>query len=90
LGIDIGGTFTDLVTMDQVSGELAMLKTPSTPAHPSRAVINGLEELVMRDRIEPAAITYFVHGTTLALNTVIQRSGARTGLLVTAVFADIL
>jgi N-methylhydantoinase A len=90
LGIDIGGTFTDLVTMDQVSGELKMLKTPSTPAHPSRAVINGIEELVTRDRIEPAAINYFVHGTTLALNTVIQRSGARTGLLVTSGFADIL
>ncbi|MDF2757859.1 MAG: hydantoinase/oxoprolinase family protein, partial [Thermomicrobiales bacterium] len=41
LGIDIGGTFTDLVTMDESSGQLAMLKTPSTPAHPSEAVING-------------------------------------------------
>jgi N-methylhydantoinase A len=90
LGIDIGGTFTDLVTMDQASGALTMLKTPSTPAHPSRAVINGIEELVSRDQIEPAAINYFVHGTTLALNTVIQRSGARTGLLVTAGFGDVL
>jgi N-methylhydantoinase A len=90
LGIDIGGTFTDLVTMDESSGQLAMLKTPSTPAHPSQAVINGIEELVTRDQIDPSAITYFVHGTTLALNTVIQRSGARTGLLVTSGFADIL
>ncbi len=90
LGIDIGGTFTDLVTMDESSGQLAMLKTPSTPAHPSQAVINGIEELVTRDQINPSAITYFVHGTTLALNTVIQRSGARTGLLVTSGFADIL
>lgn len=90
LGIDIGGTFTDLVTMDQQSGKLSMLKTPSTPAHPSRAVINGIDELVHRDRIEPSQISYFVHGTTLALNTVIQRSGALTGLLVTAGFGDIL
>jgi N-methylhydantoinase A len=90
LGIDIGGTFTDLVTMDQITGALSMLKTPSIPAHPSRAVINGIEELVDRDRIEPSQISYFVHGTTLALNTVIQRSGALTGLLVTAGFGDIL
>ena len=90
LGIDIGGTFTDLVTMDQQTGTLSMLKTPSTPAHPSRAVINGIDELVTRDRIEPSQIAYFVHGTTLALNTVIQRSGALTGLLVTRGFGDIL
>ena len=90
LGIDIGGTFTDLVAMDQATGELLMLKTPSVPAHPSRAVINGIEEMVERFRLDPAAIPYFVHGTTLALNTVIQRTGARVGLLVTQGFADIL
>ncbi len=90
LGIDIGGTFTDLVTLDQNKGMLSMLKTPSTPTHPSRAVINGIDVLVSRVQIEPSHISYFVHGTTLALNTVIQRSGALTGLLVTTGFGDIL
>lgn len=90
LGIDIGGTFTDLVMMEQETGELRMLKTPSIPAHPSRAVVNGIQEMVDRFQIDPTAITYFVHGTTLALNTVIQRSGARTGLIITKGFADIL
>ena len=90
LGIDIGGTFTDLVTMDQRSGTISLMKTPSTPAHPSQAVVNGISELVARDQVDPAEISYFVHGTTLALNTVIQRSGALTGLLVTRGFGDIL
>src|SRR5256885_15366884 len=65
LGIDIGGTFTDLVVMDQETGELLMLKTPSVPAHPSHAVINGIEEMVERFRLDPGAIPYFVPGTTL-------------------------
>jgi N-methylhydantoinase A len=90
LGIDIGGTFTDLVTMDQETGQMRLLKTPSIPEHPSRAVITGVEAMVAQFDIDPAAITYFVHGTTLALNTIIQRTGAPTGLLVTRGFADIL
>jgi N-methylhydantoinase A len=90
LGIDIGGTFTDLVLVDEVGGSARLLKTPSTPDHPSQAVTNGIRELVGSFGVDPSEIDYFVHGTTLALNTVIQRSGARTGLLVTDGFADIL
>ena len=90
LGIDIGGTFTDLVLMDEASGEMLSFKTPSVPDDPAQAVLNGIELLRREHGIAPASIGYFVHGTTLGLNTVIQRAGARTGLLVTKGFRDIL
>jgi N-methylhydantoinase A len=90
LGVDIGGTFTDLMLLEESSGALHMLKTPSVPGAPAQAVIDGIEKLIARERIDPAGIAYFCHGTTLALNTIIQRNGAATGLLVTAGFRDVL
>jgi N-methylhydantoinase A len=90
LGIDIGGTFTDITLFDERSGALHILKTPSVPAHPSRAVVNGLREVAEAHGVEAADIGYFVHGTTLALNTLLQRNGARCGLLVTKGFKDLL
>lgn len=90
LGIDIGGTFTDLVLMDETSGETLSFKTASVPSDPAQAVLNGIELLQKEHGIEPGSIGYFVHGTTLGLNTVIQRAGATTGLLVTKGFRDIL
>jgi N-methylhydantoinase A len=90
LGIDIGGTFTDLVLMDGDNGEMISFKTPSVPSDPAQAVLNGVAVLRDEHGIDPASISYFVHGTTLGLNTVIERSGARTGLLVTKGFRDIL
>lgn len=90
LGIDIGGTFTDLVLMDEESGETLSFKTASVPNDPAQAVLNGIELLHKEHGIEPGSIGYFVHGTTLGLNTVIQRTGASTGLLVTKGFRDIL
>lgn len=90
LGIDIGGTFTDLTLFDEVSGQLHILKTPSVPRHPSQAVVDGLREARRLFGIDPASIDYFVHGTTLALNTLLERKGARCGLLVTSGFRDIL
>lgn len=90
LGIDIGGTFTDITLFDERSGALNILKTPSVPAHPSRAVVNGLREAAEVHGVDPADVGYFVHGTTLALNTLLQRNGARCGLLVTKGFKDLL
>lgn len=90
LGIDIGGTFTDLVLMNERTGDMLTLKTPSVPRDPARAVLNGVRELIDQHGIDPAEIGYFVHGTTIAVNTVIERSGSLTGLLVTRGFKDIL
>jgi len=90
LGIDIGGTFTDLTLFDERSGALHILKTPSVPDHPSQAVVDGLRTVTATHGVDPAAIGTFVHGTTLALNTLLQRNGATCGLLVTEGFRDLL
>jgi N-methylhydantoinase A len=90
LGIDIGGTFTDFSLLDEASGRMIALKTPSVPSRPEEAIFNGIRQLFTDFKIDPKRITYFVHGTTLAVNTIIQRRGDRTALLVTKGFRDIL
>ena len=90
LGIDIGGTFTDLVSVDERTGELRTMKVPSRPTDPAGAVQEGIERLRETAGIDPPEIVYFVHGTTIALNTLIQRAGARTGLVITRGFGDVL
>ena len=83
LGVDIGGTFTDFVLLDEGTHTIEILKVPSTPRDPARAVVDGVRVLSERLSIAPASIAYFVHGTTLAVNTLIERSGSSAGLLVT-------
>ena len=90
LGVDIGGTFTDFALLDEASGALTVLKVPSTPARPSDSVVAGVEDLRRRHGLDTAAIDAFVHGTTLAVNTIIERKGARAALLVTRGFRDVL
>lgn len=90
LGIDIGGTFTDFCLMDGETGEVRIVKIPSSPDHPTRSVTRGIGALVDRHALDPGDVEYFVHGTTIAVNTVIERKGATVGLLVTAGFRDVL
>jgi N-methylhydantoinase A/oxoprolinase/acetone carboxylase beta subunit len=88
--VDIGGTFTDFVLEDIERGTLTLGKTLTTPSDPSDAVIEGLERLLGEAGISTGEIAVLVHGTTLATNAVIERTGARTGLLTTAGFVDVL
>ena len=90
IGIDIGGTFTDFVLEDVERGSLALGKALTTPADPGDAVIAGLKLLLTEARADPAEVSVVVHGTTLATNAVIERQGAKTGLLTTSGFADVL
>ncbi len=89
LGIDIGGTFTDLSLFDSLTGQIIGLKTPTVPANPARGVADGLD-LLEEQGIALEEIGYFVHGTTIGVNTIIQRRGARIALLVTEGFRDVL
>lgn len=82
VGIDIGGTFTDLTLADSELGVLRHGKVPSTPQSPSDALIQGLLEITAVANASPKELGYLVHGTTLALNTLIQRQGARVALIV--------
>ncbi len=90
LGIDIGGTFTDLVALDHGSGRAAIWKESTTPDDPSRGAVAGVRHLLAVHDISPAAIGRVAHATTLFTNALIERKGAPTGLLTTVGFADIL
>ena len=90
LGIDIGGTFTDFALFDTATGTLIGLKVPSTPHAFAEAVRVGLERLADEHGVELREIGTVVHGTTIAVNTLIQRTDARLGLLVTEGFRDVL
>ena len=93
IAVDVGGTFTDLVVADQ-DGHLRAFKAASTPADPSRGVFDALDRAAAAFGVaRPAllgACAMFVHGTTVATNTMVQRAGARLGMLTTAGFRDIL
>jgi N-methylhydantoinase A len=90
LGIDIGGTFTDLSLLDQATGRLLGYKSPTVPHDLAEGVANGLRDLARREGLDLSQIEYFVHGTTIGLNTVIQRAGANLALLVTRGVRDLL
>jgi len=83
--VDIGGTFTDLALHDEASGQVKFEKALSTPD----ALADGILECLGKAEAEPAAIRHFVHGSTVAINAVIQRRGARTALVTTAGFEDV-
>jgi N-methylhydantoinase A len=90
IGVDIGGTFADFCALDEATGRLATLKVLSTPQEPGREVIAGLAELGSRFGIRPQDIGYFTHGTTVGINSVIQRKGIRLCLFTTENFVDVL
>jgi N-methylhydantoinase A len=90
LGVDIGGTFTDLVLVDEATGAVQVGKVLTTPKDPALAVEQGVLGLLAEGGRRAADVAATVHGTTLATNALIERKGARTGLLTTAGFRDTL
>ena len=90
VGVDVGGTFTDLAALDERGGAVRLEKIPTTPADQSIGVTAGLQALLARHGVSPAAVTYLGHGTTVCINTVLERKGARTGLVTTRGMRDLL
>ena len=90
LGIDIGGTFTDLALLDARNGRSAIHKRLTTPGDPARAVLEGTVELLAQQKASMAEVETVMHGTTLITNATIERRGAVTGFLVTRGFRDVL
>src|SRR6202795_3501882 len=82
LGVDVGGTHTDLVLYDPTTGALLVEKVASTPHNPAAGVLNGIANFVRRG-IDPAEIDFFVHGTTITTNALLEMRGAKVGLLIT-------
>lgn len=89
-GVDIGGTFTDLVIVDEARGRMLFGKTLTTPKDPSEGVLTGLSRMLSEHGLAGADIGVAVHATTLITNALIERKGARTGLLTTEGFRDVL
>src|SRR5215510_9209815 len=90
LGVDVGGTFTDLLLSHDESGRLHRVKTPSTPADPSEGVLNGIRRICEESGVSSAEIAYVMHGTTVATNALLEAKGARVGLITTKGFKQIL
>lgn len=90
LGVDVGGTFTDLILLDATKGQVFLAKVPSTPQDSSIGVLNGIEKICREAGVRPSDISEVMHGTTVATNTVLTGSGARVGLVTTKGYRDTL
>ncbi|RMF97228.1 MAG: hydantoinase/oxoprolinase family protein [Gammaproteobacteria bacterium] len=90
LGVDVGGTFTDLLLVDEKTGNIHTAKVPSTPHDSSIGVLNGIERVCRNAGIDPTAITHVMHGTTVATNTILEGSGAKVGLVTTKGYRQVL
>ncbi|NTW02514.1 MAG: hydantoinase/oxoprolinase family protein, partial [Oscillochloris sp.] len=90
VGVDVGGTFTDLMLFDEHSGRYWRHKTPSTPQDPSLAVLDGITAICTQAGVDPTSIAQIMHGTTVATNVILEGKGARVGLVTTEGFKQIL
>ncbi|RUU92629.1 hydantoinase/oxoprolinase family protein [Mesorhizobium sp. M7A.F.Ca.MR.176.00.0.0] len=90
VGVDIGGTFIDFCALEARSGRIASLKVLTTPEDPGAELMTGLNLLAEREGLDPKQMTRFVHGTTVGINTIIQRKGARLALFTNAGFEDVI
>src|SRR5919204_6579822 len=90
LGVDVGGTFTDLIYVDDEGGRILVHKIATTPDDPSVGTVQGIQEITAQAGVSPAALEQVFHGTTIATNIVIEHNGAKVGLITTEGYRDIL
>src|SRR5437763_7825923 len=90
IGVDVGGTFTDLILVDEEAGRITVDKVPSTPDDPARGVVEGVRELCEKGGVPLEDVDNLLHGTTVATNIVLTHSGAEVGMLTTHGFRDII
>jgi N-methylhydantoinase A len=90
VGVDVGGTFTDLILANTDERRVAIHKLPTTAPDPSAGVIAGVQELCSRERVPIASLDYLFHGTTVATNAMLEHKGARTGMITTKGYRDII
>ena len=90
LGVDVGGTFTDLLLLNQGNGEFWRNKTPSTPHDSSEGILNGVTAICEKAGMSPADVEFFLHGTTVATNAVLEGKGARVGLITTTGYRQVM
>ena len=86
MATDIGGTFTDLVALEEETRQITLAKSPSTPPEFHR----GLADTIRKSGLDPKSVTFFAHGTTVVINALTERKGAPTALVTTRGFRDVL
>ena len=90
IGIDVGGTFTDVVLVDEGTATFHCIKTPTTHHDIAEGFLKGLDEILDLAGVSIGDIDYIIHGTTIGTNAIIEGKGARVGLITTAGFEDVL
>ena len=90
IGIDIGGTFTDVALVDDASGEIGVAKVPTTPGDLTQGVLDALDAAMRRYRVAPADVDHLSHATTVVTNAILQERGARAAIITTRGFRDVL
>ncbi|MDP0927166.1 hydantoinase/oxoprolinase family protein [Paracoccus onubensis] len=90
IGVDIGGTFMDFCALETRSGRVASLKVLTSPDDPGAELLTGLDLLAEREGLDPAQVSRFVHGTTVGINTILQRRGAKLAMITNAGFEDVI
>ena len=90
IAIDVGGTFTDFMVLDEVSGKLSIAKYLTTPGDPSVGVMEGIDRMIEKEMIDSSETGQVIHGTTFPNNLIIERKGAKTALITTDGFRDVL
>ena len=90
IGVDVGGTFTDVCMFHEESGEVYVYKLPSTPADPSEAIGKGIDDIIFLNDVDVKDISYLAHGTTVATNAALERRGCKTALITTKGFRDVI
>lgn len=90
IGVDVGGTFTDFSVFNQETGELFNYKDSSTPSDPSLAIVKGVKDILKMKQAKPEEVGYLAHGTTVGTNALIEKQGARVGLITTKGFKDLM
>jgi N-methylhydantoinase A len=90
IGVDIGGTFTDVVLVDEETGHIGVAKVPTTSRDVTEGVVDGIRQGLGRYRVEPAAVALLAHATTIVTNALIEKKGAKAGFVTTRGFRDVL
>lgn len=90
IGVDTGGTFTDVSLIEESTGKMYITKVPSTPENVSIGVLNGVKEIIENTNIKYKDLNFFIHGSTVATNALLERKGAKSALLTTKGFKDVL
>ncbi|MBT6273067.1 MAG: hydantoinase/oxoprolinase family protein, partial [Chromatiales bacterium] len=90
VGVDVGGTFTDVVLVEETTGAILIAKVATVPSDPSEGCINGIDKALAAHGLLPSQLRFTVHGTTVATNTIIEGKGAKGGLVTSEGFRDVL